>query len=673
MKRRILSLFLVLAMLLALPAGMGMVQANSTVYYVDSVSGSDSNNGTSLSTPWQTLANINATTFQPGDRILLKCGGVWNGQLYPKGSGTSALPITISSYGTGSRPVVNGGSLAQGAAVYLYNQSYWVIENLEVTNDSGIDNSGTATTAGVPRYGILAENDSLQSGITIRNNFVHNVNGAFNLVGIMDAHINGGISVRAAGYNGKWNNILIQNNTVQNVGRTGIVAWQDRYFFLSQTSPDRAYMGTGLIVRNNTVSNLDSDGILVRGFVGSLIEYNVCQSAGLKMIPGFDMNSCAGIWPLASADTVIQYNEVFDTRCNGIDGQGFDVDLGNDNTTVQYNYSHDNQGGFILLMGGYNSNVKVRYNISQNEGNQKGIFTFSWGTPVNTEIYNNTIYIGANSGAVRPIYTDGDASTNNFTFKNNIIYNLGTGDYELPTVNGVKYGTFSHNVFYGNHPANEPADANKLTSDPMFENPGSAGTGITSVDGYKLQAGSPALSSGTLIANNGGKDYWGNLVSAGAVPGRGAYNGTGTGATETTVVDTLNNWSYSYSHTSNMMFDSTNPSYFIGDTSRAKRSNSSTGNIIYNFSNIKTFQAAAYKFSTTDLSKVKFYSSPDNVTWTLVSSTYTTPVLTANGWYSTTFTPASNLPSGTNYLKVELTDSNAWATQIGQVNITCSN
>ncbi len=36
-------------------------------------------------------------------------------------------------------------------------------------------------------------------------------------------------------------------------------------------------------------------------------------------------------------------------RFNGCDGTGFDVDYDQDGTVIQFNYSHDNEGGFILL------------------------------------------------------------------------------------------------------------------------------------------------------------------------------------------------------------------------------------------------------------------------------------------------------------------------------------
>ena len=70
--------------------------SGGTTYYVDSTIGDDSNSGTSPETPWKSLDKVTATTFLPGDTILLKSGSVWNGEwLWPKGSGTADAPIKI--------------------------------------------------------------------------------------------------------------------------------------------------------------------------------------------------------------------------------------------------------------------------------------------------------------------------------------------------------------------------------------------------------------------------------------------------------------------------------------------------------------------------------------------------------------------------------------------------
>src|SRR5437016_3591468 len=108
-------------------------QNKPATYYVDSVQGSDANAGTSPAAAWKSLAKVNATTFLPGDQILLKSSSIWKGQLWPKGSGVEGKPITVDMYGGGVKPVILGAGLVEDA-VLLKNQEYWEIQNLEITN-----------------------------------------------------------------------------------------------------------------------------------------------------------------------------------------------------------------------------------------------------------------------------------------------------------------------------------------------------------------------------------------------------------------------------------------------------------------------------------------------------------------------------------------------------------
>ncbi len=56
-------------------------------------------------------------------------------------------------------------------------------------------------------------------------------------------------------------------------------------------------------------------------------------------------------------------------------GAGFDFDGGCTNSTLQYNYSHDNYGAGYLLAQFDNAplmkNITIRYNISENDGRKK--------------------------------------------------------------------------------------------------------------------------------------------------------------------------------------------------------------------------------------------------------------------------------------------------------------
>jgi len=100
----------------------GFTSAWATTYYVDATSGNDGNNGQFTTSPWKTIAKVNAATFQPGDQVLLKRGGVWREQLNPKSSGLQGSPIFYGAYGTGNKPSIRGSN--------TYNTTgNWVLES----------------------------------------------------------------------------------------------------------------------------------------------------------------------------------------------------------------------------------------------------------------------------------------------------------------------------------------------------------------------------------------------------------------------------------------------------------------------------------------------------------------------------------------------------------------
>src|SRR5690606_17175549 len=69
------------------------VTVESGIYHVDADTGNDNNDGLTPVTAWKSLTKVNATTFLPGAKILFKAGGIWGGQLWPKGSGINGSPI----------------------------------------------------------------------------------------------------------------------------------------------------------------------------------------------------------------------------------------------------------------------------------------------------------------------------------------------------------------------------------------------------------------------------------------------------------------------------------------------------------------------------------------------------------------------------------------------------
>ena len=109
-----------------------IIQAKGKNYFVDSVNGSDSNDGSSPDKPLKTLSKINGAKFQPGDVINLARGSKFTGGLNITASGTADKPIIFRSYGTGNKPEIsNSGNYS--AAVALNNADHINLEGLKAT------------------------------------------------------------------------------------------------------------------------------------------------------------------------------------------------------------------------------------------------------------------------------------------------------------------------------------------------------------------------------------------------------------------------------------------------------------------------------------------------------------------------------------------------------------
>ncbi len=481
---------------------------SATNYYIDAVGGNDSkNNGTSQSTPWKSLTKVNATTFAAGDSILFKSGCTWTGQLYPKGSGSLGSPIIINKYGEGNLPYIDGAGMTGTGVLYLYNQQYWEINNLEIVNDAASGGDRRGVRIEISDYGTA-------NHIYLKNLFVHNIKGS-----VGQARSNkrtGGIGfgiVSVANKESHFNDILVDGCNIQTCDNQGLIfECVSGDGFQPGSAEWNSMKITNAIVRNNTISNISKNAMIIRLFDGGVVEHNLCFNSA----NGITGNT---IFTAGCLNTVFQFNEGYSNNSPDYDGSLYDADLRSPGTIWQYSYSHDNAHGlFWNCTVQEDDSIVCRYNISQNDhGN---IFCINY--PVtNIAIYNNSVYIPSDlSPIIIAERNNGGSGTRTYSFNNNVILNnSSTSTYQI-TNSYIR--NIDHNCFYGNHPSNEPADANKITVDPLFVNPGSGGIGLNTVDGYKLQKGSPCINTGILIPNNGGRDYWGNLLTDGQTD-MGAY------------------------------------------------------------------------------------------------------------------------------------------------------
>lgn len=475
----------------------GAIASGANTYYVDSFSGSDTNTGTATSRPWRSLDRLNAQEFLPGDKIFLKAGTRFSGELKPRGSGTmldgKPAPIILGRYGRGPNPRLDGEGRCLDTLL-LRNVEYWEVQDLEITN------LGTNRQPWRTGVHLLTDGFGATHHIYLRRLFVHDVNGD------LEKEREGcGIYFESRGGNQSYfDDLLIENCRLERTDRNGIC----------QRTSNRS-RSLHVVIRGNRLEDIGGDGIKIWGSNGALVEHNVLHGGRMRC-----QDYAAGIWPFEADDTVIQFNEV--SGMKGIrDGEGFDSDYLCRRSVFQYNYSHDNDGGFILMCSpgnSYSADAIIRYNISQNDGiNSSRVFHFGGGAS-NTQIYNNTIYVGPGRDLPLIRCTDwngGDARGTHFF--NNIFYVDGRVTYDW----GKSADTaFDHNVFFGNH-VQPPADANAITNRPPLIKPGSGGDGFGSLNGYKLRH-TRDFPSGMIVPNNGGRDFFGRQLPADQSPSIGA-------------------------------------------------------------------------------------------------------------------------------------------------------
>lgn len=535
--KRLVNLLLVAALLISLFSMPNMVLEASaedattlgTRYYVDASNGNDNNDGINESCAWRSITKVNSVIFQPGDQILFKAGCSWEGEiLMPRGNGTAEAPITISKYGDESKEnphfdakgktvtvelgqaVNNSMAWTLSASVFLDGQDYWTISDLDVSNTAGSGQADRGVRQGI---WVRGKRNGITRGIKVTDNTIHNVDGE-NRRALPDgsnmywtAAINFTQPLPGSESN-RFDEILIENNRIENTLCGGIkICYEAEY---------SAQLFKDVVVRGNYIKNVGSDGIIVSHSVNPLIEKNVVLNSG-ALGNTQETVVIAGLWLTNCNGALIQYNEVAGTKYFTGDGQAFDTDWGNSgNIVYQYNYTHENEGGFFLNSSGVpgvNGPAKsiLRYNISINDGCTHDHVDIITGDvkerPV--EVYNNIFYNNDWWTQMNP------GSCADYSFMNNIFY----------SVNGMRAANDSRfeancyapaNAFSGG--AYIPNDSRAIVADPLFVSPQVDATKTVLTDilaGFKLQSGSPLIDAGMPVPQNEGiySDFYGNALN----------------------------------------------------------------------------------------------------------------------------------------------------------------
>ena len=528
-------------------------------YYVSN-SGNDSNDGKSPENAWATIDRVNRETFTAGDEILFERGGEWeNTTLQPQGSGIADAYIKIGAYGDENEhmPRISAnGKVAD--ALYLYNQEYWEICDLDISNNV----EGTTMVAGdtnptsnvVDRVASEGEKLGDYRGIhiaghdvaTLQGYYIHDVRvhdvsgivswigntkkyepGIGNNYGYDASKRTGGILIEAIAPTGDTNvktgqptvfsNITIENSEFVNNSFCGITikqynngknqengtGWANRNS--NNGAPDYYdqywHPFTNIVIRGNYINQGASayacNGMYLCGVKDSVVEKNLLENIG----------TC-GIELFFADNVAVQYNDISNVRWKGggQDANAIDPDWRATNILIQYNYIHDCGEGFLLCGMRCNSGT-IRYNLVQDCTSSYIHYSMGGGY---FQINNNVFYRSKDGYGTSNFDPWGGGTA---SYVNNIFYDgKGTGF----GFSGGSSFSYYNNAYYGTPACSKDTNPIILTEDPFAGTAPAMSRVGNATTGVLLEAnGLIPKTTSALIAAGANKDANGFALTEG--------------------------------------------------------------------------------------------------------------------------------------------------------------
>jgi len=423
-------------------------------YYIDNKRGNDRNNGLTEGTAWKSLKNVNAFEFLAGDSILFKRGRHWSGILNPKGNGNKKGRIVISSYGKGAAPIFDAegkkrASDWMSASIILYNQEYWEIRDIEVRNFEKGNPEKPVNKAGIL---VMAKDAGTLHDFKFENIKIFNVNGS------LKTRENGGLflyiiadSIAEKRVPTNFDGVYVNNCHFLDVDRGGFLnqsVWKNRDFDTKfgevclNKRINNWYPSYNILIENCKFERVGGNGLVTRVAESPVVQNNLFLYCSLKTTGNAS-------YPYNCNNAMWQFNEACYTVYNegDVDASGFDSDYLCKNTTIQFNYSHHNDWGGLLvcswgkLAHSFNDGTVVRNNLFQDEKHH--MIRFS-GNISNTKITENIFVTDAEVDDVMLWYKHwGEIWPDKTVLSKNIFYNKGAKQF-------LKLGETKNNLFKGN-------------------------------------------------------------------------------------------------------------------------------------------------------------------------------------------------------------------------------
>ncbi|HYM62181.1 MAG TPA: right-handed parallel beta-helix repeat-containing protein [Thermoanaerobaculia bacterium] len=520
-------------------------------YYV-SAAGNDAASGLSPAQAWRSIDRVNRALFHAGERVLFEGGRTFSGTLRLDATnvqGTADAPVTFGSFGSGRATISSADNEALEATQ---------VAGLRIT---GLRFVGTSLlNRAFNKNGLTFTNHGLRiaSGVTIDHVEIT----GFSLCAILFDGAD-----RTSGYDG----VTIDRVLLHDDGYCGIaaLALEPGAFRNLTISNSEIFAVDGYTTANGHLVDGSGSGIALTGLFGATIAGNAIHDSGRTGGSPF------GISILNSLAVTVQANEVFSihTATSDVSGGGIDFNGANE-SSIQYNYTHDNDGPGIRLCAcgdprATMHDLLVRYNVSENDGrnNVAPSFLFAGGQATDAlTIFNNTIFrsgSGGNPGSAIAVNGNGHAFANlrfsnnlvltdhgpsavevadptdatNLRFERNAYFALDSAlgfawnacSFCVPAVAGTTYTT-AQGWASATGQEQESGTLSAITVDPFITSPGLGGTlfprRLSDLAAYRLASGSAlidrAKSAKELGADTGNRDFFGYAFDNGTATDIGA-------------------------------------------------------------------------------------------------------------------------------------------------------
>ncbi|MEO3766391.1 right-handed parallel beta-helix repeat-containing protein [Streptomyces sp. B8F3] len=391
-------------------------------YYV-SPDGDDGHDGLSPSQAWRSLARADEVRLKPGDRLLLRAGARFRGELRleKRDAGSAEAPVRIESYGRGRATIAATGE----TGISVHNTAGIEIRDLELVGNR----ASFRKRPGINFFADEPDGGKLDHVI---------------VDGVDVSHFRTGISIGAGKGTAGFRNVQISNSTVRGNKDAGLSTYGPAF-----DARDPAYAHERVTVFRVKAYGNDGDpaahgrntgsgivlGSVRRGRVQRAVAHDNGAKSAARAVEGPE-----GIWTYDSTRMVIEHSVSYANHTGSrSDGGGFGLDNNVSASVLQYNLSYRNDGpGYLVYTAVDNRAQKdntVRFNLSGSDSRKLHLYggIVAYGEWVkNVHIYHNTVVQEANGPYLVPALRLQEGLTG-ATVRNNIFVTDGAPLVESST------------------------------------------------------------------------------------------------------------------------------------------------------------------------------------------------------------------------------------------------